>query len=336
MKHRDIGIAAIVCTLALILAGCGSAAHSSTGTSTSSKPAPGKKISIGVVTALNSIAFSQTVGCGAEAAGKKLGVDVSVQGPSQFSPQQQIPVLQATARSGVQGIIIDPTDSSALIAPLQQIQHQGTTVITNDINLNRPIATAQFTTSNVRGGQLAAQYLGKSTSGHGKVLVISWDPGVSTSNDRINGFAKGLKTFPGLSELPVQYAHNESNVAAQITEAAVRSTPDLIGIFATNDGVASGVATGLKDTGMSGKIKLVAYDADPQEVQQLKSGAFDALIAQAAYQEGYDAVTLMTRILRGDIKKSAVQFNNLVPDAVITRKNINSPASQKLIYKTSC
>lgn len=351
MKHQVLRAAAVVC--AVILAGCSAGATTAPATPTptgttaipsmsgapaasSATAASPKNVKIGVVTAIMPIAFSTTVGCGAQQAGKDLGVDVTVQGPPEFSAQKQIPILQAVARSGVGGIIIDPTDSSALIAPLQEIQAQGITVITNDITLSQPIATAQFTTSNLQGGQAAAQYIGQSMSGQGKVLVISWDPGVSTSDDRIKGFADGIKAFPGLTQLPVQFAHNQPNLADQITEATIRANPDLVGIFATNDGVANGVATGLKNTHMTGKIRLVAYDADPQQVQQLKAGAFDALVAQAAFQEGYDAVALMTKILRGEVQKSDVQFNNLVPDSIITRENVDSSESQKLIYKTNC
>lgn len=301
----------------------------------SESAASASELEIAMINAIDPIAFSQTVMCGGKTAGSELGVRVTTQGPTEFSPQKQIPILEAVVNKGVDGIIIDPTDSSALINPIQAAQKKGVTVITNDVTLNEPVATAQFTTSNVDGGALAAGFLTDGSSG-GSLLVVSWDQGVSTSDDRISGFTDAASKVDGFTILPVQYAHNDPAQAAQITEAAIRANPDLVGIFATNDGVANGVATGLKNSGKTGAIRLVAYDADTQQVEGLRNGEFDALIAQGAFEEGYEAVKLMVEVLTGEVDKADVKFEHTVDNMILTKDNIDSPDAAKFIYSTDC
>ena len=54
----------------------------------------------------------------------------------------------------------------------------------------------------------------------------------------------------------------------------------------------NGVTAAVKTKGLSGKVKLVEFDAGPPQVQALKSGTIDALIAQYPYGIGQQGVQL--------------------------------------------
>src|SRR5262249_30668946 len=124
----------------------------------------------------------------------------------------------------------------------------------------------------------------------GKVLVISTDPGVSSVDARVAGFDKKAAALGWKLVSKTQYSHNEPATAAQIISAALAKDPDLKGVFATNLFTAQGVATGLKQAGKAGTVKLVGFDAGPDQIKQLKAGQVQALVAQKPYDIGVQGV----------------------------------------------
>ena len=100
-------------------------------------------------------------------------------------------------------------------------------------------------------------------------------------------------------------------------------------MFATNVLVAEGTDTGLKTTGVAGKVKIVGYDADPEQISDLKKGIVQALVAQQPYQEGVDGVQQAVNAINGKQTQSI-----LTSLAVLTKSNLK--ADSRYIYKSSC
>jgi ABC-type sugar transport system substrate-binding protein len=82
----------------------------------------------------------------------------------------------------------------------------------------------------------------------------------------------------------------------------------------------------------AGKVKIVGFDAEPDEITALQQGTVQALIAQSPYTIGTNAVDQAVAALSGKptTKKIGTKFT------IITKANLNSAASQAAIYKTSC
>lgn len=333
---------------ALAVTGCGSSSNSGSG-SKASGSATGTSAQTGTSTQ-NSTAssggssnkklvliqgtkddnFYVTMGCGAQAEAKKLGYSISVQGPTDFSAPEQIPIVNSVTATKPAAVMIAPTDSHALIAPMQAMKSAGIKVIQVDTTVaNKSIATASISSNNIKGGELAAQYLAKQLGGKGSVVVMNEQAGVSTTEARIAGFMKGIKKYPNITVLPTQYVGDNPAKAATAITSLYSAHPDLSGVFATNVLVAQGVGTGLKTAGAANKVKMVGYDADPTQIQQLKSGIVQALVAQEPYQEGVDGVEQSVNAITGKPTK-----NILTATTVLTKSNL--AANSKFIYKSSC
>ena len=168
--------------------------------------------------------------------------------------------------------------------------------------------------------------------GGGQVLVVNTKPGISTTDQRTEGFANAAKADPKFSYVGVQYDQDTASLAVQVTLAALQKNPGIVGIFATNLFSAEGAATGIRQAGKSGKVKIVGFDADPDQITALKQGTVQALIAQSPYTIGTDAVDQAMAALTGKptTPKIGTKFT------IITSADLNSPASQAAIYKTSC
>jgi ribose transport system substrate-binding protein len=274
--------------------------------------------------------FYVTMGCGAEAEAKKLGYKISVQGPTEFAPSEQIPIVHSVTATKPAAVLIAPTDEHALIAPMQAMKSAGIKVIQVDTHVsNNSIASASISSNNTKGGADAADALAKLIHDKGSVVVMNEEAGVSTTEARIAGFDKEIKKYKNIKVLPTQYTGDSPTPAAQKIDALYSANPNLSGVFATNVLVAEGVDTGLKQSGAAGKVKIVGYDADPEQIADLKKGIVQALVAQQPYQEGVDGVEQAVNAINGKPTKSI-----LTSLAVLTLSNLK--ANSQYIYKSSC
>lgn len=274
--------------------------------------------------------FYVTMGCGAKYEARKLGYNISVQGPASFSAAQQIPIVHSVTASKPAAVMIAPTDLHALITPMRQMKAAGIKVIQVDTHIAASgIAAASISSDNQRGGALAADALAKLIHDKGSVVVMNEQAGVSTTEARIAGFIKEMKKYKNIKVLPTQYTGDSPAPAAQKIDALYAANPTLSGVFATNVLVAEGVDTGLSHTGASGKVKIVGYDADPQQIADLKKHIVQALVAQEPYLEGVDGVQQAVNAIKGRPTKSI-----LTKLAVLT--NANLKANSKYIYKSHC
>jgi len=249
--------------------------------------------------------FYQAMQCGAQAKAKELGLNLNVSAADQFAADAQIPVVNAVTAAGPQVAAIVPTDMQALLPPMRELSDRGTKVITVDQTIaDAGFLKTQILTDNEAGGALAADQLAALVGKTGKVLVITQPPGSLAQDARASGFEKALATkYPNITYLGAQYQSNDPQRAAEIVTSTLSAHPDLAGIFSTNDQGAIGAITGLRQAGVVGKVKMVAYDAASAEVAALKNGEIQALIAQNPKLEGEVAMDVAARLIAGEAVK---------------------------------
>lgn len=328
--RRGLSAATIVALgAAVAVAGCGSSSGSSTSASASNSGGSSNR-SLALIQGTKADNFYVTMACGAKAEAAKLGYSINVQGPADFAAPEQIPIVNAITAQHPAAVLIAPTDSQALVAPMTQMKSAGVKVIQVDTTVaDGSIATASISSDNEQGGRLAADEVAKLVHDKGSVVVMNEQPGVSTTEARIKGFSGEIKRFPNIHELPTQYVGDNPAKAAQAITALLAAHPDLAGVFATNVLVAEGVDTGLKTAGKAGSVQIVGYDADPTQIADLKSGVVKALVAQEPFQEGADGVKQAVNALTGKPTRSI-----LTRLKVLTLANLS--AEGRFVYKASC
>ena len=346
MAHRkSVRVAgiAVAAVIPIALAACSSSSSSSstspaasTGASStsSSAAAAGKSYNVELVVGTKSDDFYVTMECGAMAEAKSLGVNLTVTGPADFSAPEQAPILNAVAASKPDALIVAPTDTKALNPELSRIANEGVKVVFVDTTTTDPsVAVSHITSDNTGGGKLAADSLAAQIGGKGTVAVINVNPGISTTDARIAGFAAEMKAkYPNITVLATQYDNDSSATAASQVEADITAHPNLSGVFATNVLSAQGAATGIQHAGASGRVKVATFDAEPQQITALKSNTIQLAIAQSPYLEGQDGVEQAVNALSG----KTVTANIGTPLVAIDQKNVNSASVQKNIYVASC
>jgi ribose transport system substrate-binding protein len=300
--------------------------------------APAAACTIALIPGLTTDAFYITMRKGAEMAAKAVGCELLFQGGPEFNPTVQVPVLQAVIARKPDAILIAPTDKQQLIAPLQQAVEAGIPVITVDTFIDDgkyqdgagpgDFPLSYIATDNILGGFLGGVALAKSIGERGKVYVSNVKPGISTTDQREEGFKLAMRAYPNITVLDTQFNDNDANKAAAQVQAVFARNEDLAGVFGANLFSALGAADGVKALGKSGEIKVVAFDTPTRIVDDLKSGLIDFAIAQHPAEIGYFGVMSAFAVINGQSIPPAIGTGITVMD----KDNVDDPEIAKFIY----
>ena len=296
-------------------------------------------LTIALVPGLTTDAFYITMRKGAEHAAKALGVELIFQGGPEFNPTVQVPVLNAVIARQPDAILIAPTDKQQLIAPLKQAHDAGILVITVDTFIDDgryqdgrgdgDFPLAYIASDNVLGGYMAGAALGKTIGERGKVYVSNVKPGISTTDQREEGFKLAMRElFPNVDVLDTQFNDDDANKSASQLQAVFARNPDLAGVFGANLFSAIGAADGVKALGKSGEIKVVAFDTPTRIVDDIKSGLIDLAIAQHPAEIGYYGVVTAYAALTGQSIPTSIGTGF----TVMHSGNIEDPDVLKFVY----
>jgi ribose transport system substrate-binding protein len=329
MRMRTPPLVALGVVATLVLAACGSS-DDDTGGSGGSGTKPVK------VTFIEGVAgdpFYETMACGAKTQAAKDGVELTVQGAKDWDASLQIPLLNSVIATKPDALFIAPNDAQALVQPLKQASEAGIKVILVDTTLaDTSFVTSAIASDNLKGGEAAATALAELIGEKGPVLLVGGQPGVSTAEARQKGFEDGLKKYPGITYLGNVFTGDGVAKISQLVSSQLAAHPDLAGIFALSTDQSEGANNAVKAAGKAGQVKVVGFDAGPTQVEQLKTGVVQALIAQQPAQIGADGVTQAAAAVRGE----GVQKTIGTDSATITAENVSQPDVAKFLYTTTC
>lgn len=291
---------------------------------------------VSFVAAQMTATYFQVMQCGAQAAADEYDIDLDWQGDANWDLATQTPLINAAVQSQPGGMVLVPTDPVGLIETVGNIVEDGIPVITVDGSLDEPVEAQNIRTDNISAGALAADALAASIGEEGTVLVIASFPGVAANAERVDGFVERMEeAYPGVTVLPTEYSEADQSTASQIAAAAI-TDPDLKGIYTTLAPASAGAAAAIQAADRIGDVKLVAYDADPSQVQDLKNGVYEALVAQDPYGLGYDSVERIAQIIDGDLEASDLEYQEYVTAYIIDKDNADSDETQRYIYNPTC
>ncbi len=285
--------------------------------------------------------FYFTMEKGAQAKAKELGVELIVgEYPKAWGPESQVPILEAlAARGDVNLLFTAPTSTEALVPVLKKVSDSGIPVITVDTYIgdgdynkesdyNFPLAF--IGTDNFAGGVRVAEEVAKMIGEKGKVMVQNTNPDVSSVMGREKGFVEGMKKFPNIEVVAVEYClDNQEKAQAQVA-AVLQKHSDLAAVFGVNVFSAQGAYRAIVNAGLTGAVKVATWDATEDLINALRKGEVDLVLAQKPAEIGALAVEWGYKFLKDG---TPIPNKKVVPGFfVFTKENVDSPDAQQYIY----
>lgn len=267
-----------------------------------------------------------------ELAREGVRVNINWKGPIREDDRdQQIQVVENFIVRRIHGIVLAPLDSKALIAPVEKAMSARIPVVIIDSGLDSEKYVSYIATDNFRGGQIAAEHLGKLLNGEGKAIMLRYQVGSASTEGRERGFMDVMqKKFPKIQLLSTdQYSGATRDSAYQASQNLFnRYGKEVNGVFAPCEPVTIGMMLALKDAGFAGKVKLVGFDAGARSVEGLKKGEVDGLVVQNPMQMGY----LGVKTVVNHLQKRKVETKVDTGVQLVTRENMEQPAIKELLF----
>ena len=288
-----------------------------------------KKRVIAVIPKATSHVFWVAVEKGAKAAGKEFNVEIEWNGPAAETDfSRQIQIVDSMINRRVDAIALAATERKALVASVERAMKQGIPVTIFDSGLDTENYTSYVATNNFEAGQLGARALAKLIGGKGDVAMVMHVPGSVSTGDRERGFEDVMKReFPDIKIVGKQFGLSDRAKSRTVAENFLTAHPQLAGLFGSTEPSSTGAALAVKARGLSGKVKVVAFDASDNLVDDLKGGTIQAMVVQDPFKMGYETVKTLVEKLDG--KTPAKRLD--LPAKVIFAEDAGKPENQRLL-----
>jgi ribose transport system substrate-binding protein len=317
---------------ALWMSGCGGSGAGRRG----SQAGVEQPLKIAVIPKGTTHEFWKSIHAGAIQAARELTdqgtpVDIIWKGPlREDDREQQIQVVEGFLSQGVQGIVLAPLDSRALVRPVEEARRAGVPTVIIDSRLESDVVVSFVATDNHKGGQLAASRLGELLGGKGKVLLLRYAEGSASTTERERGFLEELRSrYPAIVLVSAdQYAGPTRETAKRASENLLnRYSGDLQGIFTPNESSTVGMLLALQDVGLAGKVRFIGFDAARTLIDAVRARQLDGVVAQNPMRMGYLGVKTMADQLRGKPVERLVDTGVML----VTSANLDSAATQAFV-----
>ena len=270
--------------------------------------------------------FWGAMGEGVEAGAQEAGVEYFLQAvESDQAAESQLNVCNTMLQRQPVAMITAAINSTNLLPCLKAAQDAGIKVVDLDGNLDPAILDAEgiditfsIGSDNVLAGAQGAEFMVErlGADAAGPVLVIEGLSGNVTGQKRAQGFAARLAELaPGLEIVASLPGDWDRGKAANITNDILTRHPDLVGIFAANDGMALGAVESVFAAGKGEDVVIIGVDGNSDAVKSIMEGRLTASVAQLPYLVGKQAV----ENVKVSVEGGSVEEQIIVPTLVLTK-----------------
>jgi ribose transport system substrate-binding protein len=245
-----------------------------------------------LITANVNLPYWQEAQAGLTDIGKTAGVKVSMDGPASFSPQEELTAFQQAVASHPSGIMVSVTDPKLFNEPINAAIMQGLPVITVDSDAPESHRVLFIGTDNYRAGQDSGKRMADLLAGTGRVVIISLSGQLNTE-DRARGVNDTLKKYAGIKVVQTIDGKGDPRNAYDGISALLQKREKIDGIIALEATGGAGAADALHRMDMTGKIKILAFDKDPQTLEGIERKWITATVVQKPYVMAFYGVRFL-------------------------------------------
>lgn len=236
---------------------------------------------------------------GAEAKAAELGVNIRVVDAGD-DPARQLSGIEDLIAREVDLILVNPTDSAAVVPAILAANRAGIPVITVDRSADSGDVVAYIASDNVLGGNMAGEFIAELLGGEGKVVELEGIPGTNAARERGQGFGEAIAEHPGIVIVARQEAGFDRARGLTVMENILQAQPEIDAVFAHNDEMALGALIAIQSAGRADKIVVVGFDATDDAVQAVQDGRMLATVAQQPRLIGALGVEVALKVLQGE------------------------------------
>ena len=289
-----------------------------------------RKIVIGFVGKSLTNDVFQAAEAGAKDAARDLGakynaeVQVEVRTPNDEDATKQAEAVEALTREGVDGIALSCSEANTVTPSIDKAADKGVAVMCFDSDAPASKRFAYYGTDDKSCGARTMDDLAKAMGETGTVAILAGNQSAPNLQNRVAGAKEALAKYPNmkLNDPGVFYHVETPEKAAEAVANAQNANPGING-WCMIGGWPLFTADALKWP--AGSIKVVAVDALPSELNYVRDGHVQVLLAQDCYGWGAKSVEILLEKIVN--KKNPADTRMVDPLTRVTKENVDAYAS---------
>jgi ribose transport system substrate-binding protein len=286
-----------------------------------------KTYTFGIIAKSNNNPVFQAANTGAHDEAAKLSKEKGVQikidwrTPNEEDPQKQAEAIEELVNAGASGIAVSCSDANKLTDAIDKAVDSGVPVVCFDSDATKSKRLANFGTDDVDCGKKVMSELAKVMGNKGIIAILAGNQNAPNLQKRVQGVKEEAKNYPDIKIVDTFYNKETPQDGAAKVEQVMQAHPELTG-WAMVGGWPLSTDNALKFA--PGTVKVVAVDALPPELEYVRSGHVQALIAQQVYEWGTKSVDMLyDKVAENKNPPSTFVKGDLIP---VTKENVDEYA----------
>jgi fructose transport system substrate-binding protein len=259
-------------------------------------------IRVGLVTKTESNPFFVKLRESAAARARHHGAElIALAGKFDGDNEGQVAAIENLIARGAKGILITPSNSSAILGAIKRARAKGILVTAIDTATEPADAVdGTFATDNFQAGRLQGAWL-KAALGAtpAKIVMLDGSPGSTVDKQRHDGFLAGF----GITDADPMIVgranvHGDQAKAHAAMENLLQAHPEVNVVYTINEPVARGAYVAIAARNKQDKILIGSIDGSCAGVKDVKDGKVGATSMQfptAMAEKGVDAVVAFAK-----------------------------------------
>jgi ribose transport system substrate-binding protein len=226
--------------------------------------------------------YWQEAQAGVMDAARGLGVKAEFNGPTTYSPEEELEAFQQAVARHPSGILISPARAELFKSAINSAVEAGIPVICADSDAPDSKRVLFIGTDNFQAGLESGRRMADLLHGKGRVVIITI-PGQFNLDERVRGVNEAFSKHPDIKIVETFDDKGDPRSANDQISTFLAKKEKIDGILCMEASGGPGAAEALHRLNLVGKITIVAMDKTPETLDFISQGAISATIAQKPY-----------------------------------------------------
>ncbi len=265
---------------------------------------------------------------GASEAAQNHNIQLVVQAAErEIDAEKQMQIIENLIQRRVSVLCISPSGSKEIVPVIIKANRARIPVLIVDTRVDSAVLQEAsgyiegfVGADNYKGGQLAGKYLANQLDGKGKVAILEGIPGHETGDSRLRGFHQIIQNYPGIQIVSSQTANWERAQGYSVFQNVLQAHPNVDALFSCSDMMALGAIEAIAESGKTGTIKVVGFDASLEARNVVEKGLMLATVAQFPFDMGKRVIENAVLILQGQRIDKDIE----IPIQLVTKEELGT------------
>lgn len=266
---------------------------------------------------------------------KSFGIQVTNFTFNQYDPKSYLNAFYTLLETKPTAVIMVPNFSKETKQIVNKLETLNIPYVFLNIDIDGFNNTLFIGQDSYMAGYIAGKLMNLSIPKLSTFLIIQARHNITKNNavsNRIKGFNDYFlknKIISKTQTLKIENLNSSVETKEKIN-SFLKQHPEIEGIFVPSSRIY--IVVDCIDTSYLKNLELIGFDNTPQNIECLKDDSVSFLISQKPFEQGYEAVRLMTDFL---ILKKSISNNKIhLPIDILTKENVDYNERNVVVFET--